>query len=453
MYRLLLLVVALIAVPAFAAERSHVLVVTLDGAITPATADYAVRGIHKAADQDASLVVLKLDTPGGLDSSMRSIIKAILASKVPVATFVAPDGARAASAGTYMLYASHVAAMAPATNLGAATPVQIGGGGDEPDEKPFTGKSPKAKKSDGKQDKAARSNRDTLREKQVNDAAAYIRSLAQMHGRNADWGEKAVRESVSLSASEAQKLKVVDLVARDIPDLLRQLNGRKVKVLGAERTLDTAGAEVVEVEPDWRTRALMVLTDPSVAVILMMIGVYGLLFEFMNPGFVMPGVLGAICLLMALFAFQLLPVNYAGVALILLGIGFIVAEAFVPSFGALGLGGIAALALGLVMLIDTEAAPGLEIPLGFIASLTGVATLLLFGTAYLALKARRQPIVSGREDLAGAEGEVLGDLEGEGWARVRGETWRIRSAVPLKRGERVRVMSVEGLVLTVVRNA
>ena len=429
-----------------AAEREvaegSVVVITLDGAISPATADYAVRGMRKASDQRAALVVLKLDTPGGLDTSMRRIIKAILASPVPVATYVAPDGARAASAGTYILYGSHIAAMAPATNLGAATPVSIGGGDD--------GIKPAERRSKDKaKAEAPPSTKDSLRSKQINDAAAYIRSLANMRGRNADWAERAVREAVSLSASEALKLKVIDLVARDIPDLLKQLDGRRVTAAGAERTLKTAGATLVEVEPDWRTQLLMVVTDPSVAVILMMIGIYGLIFEFMNPGFVLPGVLGGICLLIALYAFQLLPINYAGIALIVLGIAFIIAEAFMPSFGALGIGGVIAVAFGMVILIDPEVAPGFEIPLAFIAGLSAMMGLALFATVYLALKARRQPVVSGREDLRGADAVVLEDFEGEGWARVHGERWRVRSTVPLKRGEHARVTRVSGLTLTV----
>jgi membrane-bound serine protease (ClpP class) len=422
-------------------ERSgSVVVITLDGAISPATADYAVRGIRKAADRHAALVVLKIDTPGGLDTSMRAIIKAILASPVPVATYVAPDGARAASAGTYILYASHIAAMAPATNLGAATPIAIGV--EEPAKPP-------EKPAKNKASEQSPSSRESLRSKQINDAAAYIRSLAEMRGRNADWGEKAVREAVSLSATEARKLKVIEFIARDIPDLLKQLDGRKVTAAGVERTLKATGAEVVEVEPDWRTRILMVVTDPSVAVILMMIGIYGILFEFMNPGFVLPGVLGGICLLIALFAFQLLPINYAGVALILLGIGFIIAEAFMPSFGSLGVGGVIALAFGMVILIDTETAPGLNIPIAFIAALSAMMGLLMFATAFMAFKARRQPIVSGREDLQGADAVVLEDFEGEGWARVHGERWKVRSSIPLKRGEHARVTRVTGLTLTV----
>ena len=447
--RLLVAWIALIALLfAIASSRAspppEVIVVELDGAVSPASADYVVRAIRKAADKDAALVVLKLDTPGGLDNSMRSIIKAILASRVPVATYVAPDGARAASAGTYILYASHIAAMAPATNLGAATPVAVGIGGEEPEKvRDKSSKDPKDKT------KGAASNRESMRAKQVNDAAAYIRGLAELRGRNASWAEQAVRESVSLSATEARKLKVIDVVAVDIADLLKQVDGRKVVTAGVERTLRTAGGNVTAIEPDWRTRLLMVITDPSVALILMMIGIYGLIFEFMNPGFVLPGVLGGICLLVALYAFQLLPINYAGVALILLGIAFIVAEAFMPSFGALGIGGIAAIAIGMVILIDPETAPGFDIPLPFIATFTAMMALAVFATVLLALKSRRARVVSGREDLHGADGLVLGDFDGEGWARVRGETWRVRSVAPLKEGDRVRVTAVSGLTLTV----
>ena len=421
---------------AIAAPR--VVVVSIDGAITPATADYAGRAFAKAAKEDAQLVVLELDTPGGLDPSMRSIIKAILASPVPIVTFVAPDGARAASAGTYILYASHVAAMAPATNLGAATPVSIGGGEE-----------PASADDKGAKGKAYPTTRESLRGKQINDAAAYIRGLAQLRERNADWAERAVRDAVSLSAAEALELKVIDVVARDERDLLRQLDGRRVTINGVERRLQTAAAETTRVVPDWRTRVLMIVTDPSVAVILMMIGIYGLLFEFMNPGFVLPGVLGGICLLVALYALQLLPINYAGIALILLGVAFLVAEAFMPSFGALGLGGIAALAIGMIVLIDPEAAPGLQIPLTFVAGFTLLASAAVFATAWVALRARRRPVVTGREELAGAEAVMLENCEGEGWARVHGETWRVRCAVPLRAGERVRVKAISGLILTV----
>ena len=436
------------------AAPAPVVVLTLDGAVSPATADYAVRGIRQAADKGAGLVVLQIDTPGGLDTSMRKIIKEILASPVPVATFVAPGGARAASAGTYILYASHIAAMAPGTNLGAATPVQIGIGPQrEPESGPdkSSGKEA-AKRKGGAANEPAKSEpaaKDAMTRKQVHDASAYIRGLAQLRGRNAEWGERAVREAVSLSAEEARKLKVIDVIARDVSDLLKQLDGRKVTVQGVARALDTAGAEVVYVEPDWRSQLLAVITDPSVALILMMIGLYGLLFEFSNPGFVLPGVVGAICLLLALFAFQLLPINYAGLALILLGIAFIVAEAFMPSFGALGIGGAVALVIGAVILFDPEVAPGYSIPLSVIATVAAVSGAIIFLIVMMAVKARQRPVVSGREDLVGAGGEVVEQFTGEGWVRVRSETWRASSAVPLNRGQRVRVTRIDGLTLSV----
>jgi membrane-bound serine protease (ClpP class) len=440
----------------FAAEKTaapsrsvHVLPVT--GPIGPATADFILRGIARAQEEGAELVVLQIDTPGGLDDSMRDIIKGILSSRVPVATFVAPSGARAASAGTYILYASPVAAMAPGTNLGAATPVAIGG--EPPTSRdPFK---PAAPEKDKEKEKDAaplplpdKGRESTMTRKQVHDAAAYIRSLAALHGRNAEWAERAVRESVSLSADEALKEKVIDLVASDVPDLLAKLDGRKVKTAAGERPLSTAGAALVMQEPDWRTRFLSVITHPSIALILMMIGVYGLMFEFMNPGMVLPGVVGAIALLIGLFALALLPVSYAGLALVLLGLSFMVAEVFLPSYGSLGIGGVIAFVVGALMLVDTDV-PGFGIPLSLIVTLavTSLAFILAVGAA--ALKARHRPVVSGREQLIGSTGTMLDDSDAEGWARVQGEQWRVRSPVPLRRGQPVRVTSREGLVLNV----
>lgn len=444
-FRLLLFV---LLVPLGAAAAPPVTVLRIDGAITPATAEYVLGGLAQAAQRQSSLVVLEMDTPGGLDTSMRRIIKEILASPVPVTAFVSPSGARAASAGTYILYASHVAAMAPATNLGAATPVQIGLGGiggetgSEPDGKDKSEQA-KAPRGGGRQSPGG-----TMANKQIHDASAYIRGLAQLRGRNAQWAERAVREAVSLSADEALKLKVIDLIAADVPDLLSKLNGRRVNVAGVDRTLDTADAPTVAFEPNWRTRLLEVITDPSVALLLMMIGIYGLLFEFANPGFAVPGILGGICLLVALYAFQLLPINYAGLGLIALGIALMVAEAFVPSFGALGIGGIAAFVVGAVILIDADI-PGYGVPLGLIVPLSVLSAVALFFIVAMALKARRRPVVSGREEMIGASGEILEDFTGEGWARVHSETWRVSSPAPLKAGQSVRVTGVHGLVLAV----
>lgn len=397
------------------AQPAPVLVVPLDGAIGPASADFVSRAIKRAAKEKAQLVVIRMDTPGGLDTSMRGLIKDMLASPVPVATFVAPSGARAASAGTFILYASHIAAMAPGTNVGAASPVSIGGA---------------PAKEDGK-----KAEPDTMMKKVTNDAVAYIRGLAEMRKRNPDWAEKAVREAVSLSAQEALKLNVIDHVAADLPELLKKLG--------------KSDAPMIEVEADWRTKLLGVITNPSIAYILILVGIYALIFEFMNPGLILPGVAGAICLLLALYALHLLPVNYAGLALILLGIAFMVAEAFLPAFGSLGVGGLIAFVIGSIILMEEATIPGFDIPYPLIAGVTAASAAFLFFIVGMAVRNRKRPVVTGREYLIGAPAEALEDFSAEGWARVQGETWRVRSAAPVRRGQRLRVRSIDGLILTV----
>lgn len=414
------------------------LVIAIQDAIGPATADFFVRALERADKEGHALLIVELDTPGGLDAAMRDMIQAILAAKTPVVTYVWPSGARAASAGTYILYASHVAAMAPATNLGAATPVSIAPQSGEP------------ANSDEKQpdDKDKEAPSSASERKAVNDAVAYIRGLAELRGRNADWAESAVRSATSLSATSALAQNVIDLIAADIPDLLKQIDGRKVKMAGGELELRTAGLVVERVQLDWRTKLLAVITNPNVAYLLMLVGIYGLLLEGYNPGAIVPGVVGAISLLLALFAFQVLSVNYAGLALIILGVLLIVAEAFVPSFGALGLGGVAAFVFGSIILMDTET-PGFAIAWQIIASVALVGAGLLFAIVMYFARSRRRPVTTGAEQLLQEPAMAVGDFEREGMVRVRGELWQATSTTPVKAGQKLRILSVHGLSLQV----
>ncbi len=433
-----------------AAAQGVASVLEINGPIGPATSRYVERGIAAAAAGGSRLVILQLDTPGGLDSAMRDIIRAILASPVPVASYVAPSGARAASAGTYILYASQIAAMAPATNLGAATPVSIGDEGESAPV-PLPGGTPKpgvpgASPAGGEaKDPVSGS---AMQHKVVNDAVAYIRGLAELRGRNVEWAEQAVRGAASLSASAALQQKVIDLIARDIPDLLTRIDGREVQVAGSTVKLATRGLTVVRARPDWRTQLLAVITNPTVAYGLMLIGIWGLLLEGYNPGAVLPGVVGSICLIIALFAFQILSVNYAGLALVAVGVGMIVAEFFFPTYGSLGIGGLIAFVVGSLILFDSDV-PGMGVGRPLIAAFATVGALAIAVIVFVATRSMRRPVTTGVQGMIGASAEVVGEFPGRGRVRFGGELWSARSAVPMHPGDTARIVKVEGLTLWV----
>ena len=418
----------------------NAMVVEIRGAIGPAIADYFDRALEKAEESNAAVVILQMDTPGGFDHSMRNIIKNILTSSVPVISYVAPGGSRAASAGTYILYASHVAAMAPTTNLGAATPIKVGGLPGMPEGEP---KSPA--KTEKEENEVVPG--DTHERKMVNDAAAYIMALAARHGRNAEWAEKAVREAVSLTAEEALKMGVIDLVAPSLEDLLQQVDGRVVVMEGGRKvTLSTRGLNILRSPQGWRTKILAVVTDPNVAYMLMLLGIYGLIYELANPGFVLPGVVGGICLLLALYTFQILPINYAGLALIVLGIVFMVAEAFAPSFGALGVGGIVSFVVGSIILMDEES---MRISIYLIGSTALASTGFILWVMSRLLTISRKKVRTGAEVMVGSIGKAMADFTDEGRVWVHGESWRAQSPAPVKKGQKVQVISQDGLLLQV----
>jgi membrane-bound serine protease (ClpP class) len=433
-------------------------VLEINGPIGPATSRYVVRGLEAAQASGSRLVVIEMDTPGGLDTSMRDIIRAILASPVPVVSYVSPSGARAASAGTYILYASHIAAMAPATNLGAATPVSIGGEGEPgpaqaptptlPGTPPAKGATPSGGAGDTTAPPPESPPGSAMERKVVNDAVAYIRGLAELRGRNVEWAEHAVRGAASLSANAALDQKVIDLIASDLPDLLKRIDGREVRVQDHTLKLATRNLTIHDVKPDWRTELLAVITNPTVAYGLMLIGIWGLLLEGYNPGAVLPGVAGSICLLVALFAFQILSVNYAGLALLTLGTAMIIAEFFFPTYGSLGAGGLIAFIVGSLILFDTDV-PGVHVARPLILALATVGGLMIAGIVYLATRAMRHPVATGASGMIGASAEVVEDFTSKGRVRYGGELWNARSKGALRAGEQARIVRVEGLTLWV----
>ena len=424
--------------PAWAEGKAYL--VEVDGAIGPVTQDLITRAIDDAELESATLLVLLINTPGGLDHSMRKIISAILDSEVPVVSYVTPPGSRAASAGTYILYASHVAAMSPATNLGAATPVQIGGLPKVPTV-PTPSGAPQ-----GEAEKPPQDTKTSMEKKIINDASAYIKGLAKLRNRNEEWAEKAVRDGVSLTAEEALEKGVIDLMANNVSDLFKQLHGKTIDLKDRTVTLDTEALIIERIKPDWRSRLLSVITNPNIAYVLMLAGIYGIIIEFSNPGAILPGVVGSICLLLALYAFQVLPINYAGLALVAVGLVFIISEIFVTSGGILGIGGVFAFVMGSIILFDDEY---LAVSLPLIGGVAAIAAGFLLWIIRRLSTIRRKQVVSGMEYLNGQIAEVIHDFIGKGRVRVEGESWVAESSVPLSAGQKVRIKQADHLVLKV----
>ncbi len=453
MKRIFILLSALLGATA-AANANQVVVLEIDGGIGAATAEYVQSGIERAEDTGADLLVIKIDTPGGLLNATRDIIKDILASDVPIATYVAPDGARAASAGTYILLASHIAVMAPTTHIGAATPVSLTGDDATPAPSPFAPPpTEETESTEGTEEEASEPAPATpagtsMERKVLNDAISYIRNLAERYDRNADWAEKAVTEAATLTATEALEQNVIEFIAADQAELLELVNGYEVKLGKETVALSTEGAAIDEFEPNWRLKILAVIAQPEIVLLLGIVGVYGLLFEGYNPGAIVPGVVGVICLLLAAYALQVLPVNYAGLALILVGLALMVAEAFAPSFGALGLGGIVAFVFGAILMFDSGV-PGFGISIAFVIGLALAAALFMLWLVGFLLKLQKRGAVSGRGSIVGGIGTAIESFEGEGKIWLEGEAWAAVSKVPIEKDQDVLVTDMKGLTLEV----